>query len=165
MVSSAQPHHTSGTVPLSTRLPTVLSPAPTLQIPSLPRSISSNFSMPLIDSSDPIINSNSRVANLLMPSSFFSPPSSSSALMPPPMSTSIPTAAALHPPLNLQRPHHGTPMLQPFPPPTPPISLTPTSTSSPNYGPVNRDKVRDALLMLVQVLSYLFFSSPPLLCF
>jgi len=107
------------------------------------------FTMPLHESPDPI-NTNNRVANLLMPSSFFSPPSSSSVLMPTPVSMSIPTAA-LHPPLNLQRPHgHGTPMLQPFPPPAPPISLTPSSPSLPNYGIVSREKVRDALLMLVQ---------------
>ncbi|RVW48049.1 hypothetical protein CK203_073520 [Vitis vinifera] len=43
-------------------------------------------------------------------------------------------------------------MLQPFPPPAPPASLTPTSSPSPNYGPViNRDKVRDALLLLAQI--------------
>ncbi|KAK7847450.1 mrna-decapping enzyme-like protein [Quercus suber] len=59
------------------------------------------------------------------------------------------TAPVLHPPLNLQRPY-GTPMLQPFPPPTPPLSLTPSSSPSNDGLLISRDKVRDALLMLVQ---------------
>ncbi|KAJ6924064.1 hypothetical protein NC652_017390 [Populus alba x Populus x berolinensis] len=39
-------------------------------------------------------------------------------------------------------------MLQPFPPPTPPPSLTPSSTATTPL--ISRDKVRDALLMLIQ---------------
>ena len=71
-------------------------------------------------------------------------------MMPPP-SSSTPTASAVHPPLILQRPY-GTPMLQPFPPPTPPASLNP-GTPPTLYGGslISRDKVRNALLMLVQV--------------
>lgn len=74
----------------------------------------------------------------------------------------VPTAGALHPPVNLQRPY-GTPMLQPFPPPTPPPSLTPNNAPpTPNDGPlISREKVRDALLMLVQVFSS-FVSFPSL---
>ncbi|KAG2305433.1 hypothetical protein Bca52824_034084 [Brassica carinata] len=53
----------------------------------------------------------------------------------------MPTTNATH----QQRPY-GTPMLQPFPPPTPPASLAPAHS-----GPViNRDKVKEALLSLVQ---------------
>lgn len=144
--NSRQPYHSSATVPLSSHTPTVVSPpSQTPQIPSLPLS-SLPTSVAIHDTPDPISSSN-RVTNLVKPSSFFTPPSSSSALMAPPLSSPLPTAPALHPPLNLQRPY-GTPMLQPFPPPTPPPSLTP---SSPTTAPViNRDKVRDALLTLVQ---------------
>ncbi|GMP49813.1 hypothetical protein CsSME_00016666 [Camellia sinensis var. sinensis] len=146
-VNAGQPYLTSSTIPLSSRGPSVApSPAPpALQVPNV-HLLSSSTPVPLHDTTDPI-NSNNRVTNLVKPSSFFTPPTSSSALMTPPVSSSLPTSA-FHPPSNLQRPH-GTPMLQPFPPPTPPLSLTPTST--PNYEPVNREKVRDALLMLAQV--------------
>ncbi|GAV59459.1 DCP1 domain-containing protein [Cephalotus follicularis] len=149
VASSIPPYYSSATPPLSTHVPGVVpSPSPAPPVSSLPRSASSTLQA-LHDTSDPISSSN-RVTNLVKPSSFFTPPSSSSSLMIPPVSSPMPTAPALHPPLNLQRPY-GTPMLQPFPPPTPPASLTPTSTTIPNEGPIiNRDKVRDALLMLVQ---------------
>jgi mRNA-decapping enzyme 1B len=50
-------------------------------------------------------------------------------------------------------------MLQPFPPPTPPPSLTPSSTATTPL--ISRDKVRDALLMLIQVLDpFLILTSP-----
>ncbi|KAK9289583.1 hypothetical protein L1049_007739 [Liquidambar formosana] len=147
--NSGQTYHASASVPLSSRASNVISsPAPTLQVPSLPLSASST-PMPFHDTPDSISSSSSNnwVTNLVKPSSFFVPPSSSSALMMPPISSNTPTAT-LHPPLNLQRPY-GTPVLQPFPPPTPPVSLTPSA--NPSYGPViNRDRVRDALLMLVQ---------------
>ncbi|CAK9159856.1 unnamed protein product [Ilex paraguariensis] len=148
VVNSGLPYHTSATSPLPSRVPSAVpSPRPTLQIPSLPLSASSNSPLPPHDTPDPL-NSRNRVTNLVKPSSFFTPPSSSSALITPPLPSSVPTAA-LHPPLNLQRPH-GTPMLQPFPPPTPPPSLTPSSTPTANYGPMSKDKVRDALQILVQ---------------
>ncbi|XP_074331911.1 mRNA-decapping enzyme-like protein isoform X2 [Apium graveolens] len=134
-------------VPLSSCIPNAPpSFAPAVKTPSLPLAFSSP--MPLHDDPDPISSSN-HVANLLKPSSFFTPPSSSSVLLTPLVSPSM-TAAHLQPPLNTQR-SHGTPILQPFPPPTPPISLTPSSTPPANYGPISRDQVRDALLMLVQV--------------
>lgn len=103
----------------------------------------------LLDTSESSSNIN-RATNLVKPSSFFSlPPSASPAVMSA-VSSSVPTAPPLQPPPNLQRPY-GAPLLQPFPPPTPPPSLTPTSYAIPNYGPViSRDKVRDALLVLVQ---------------
>ncbi|GMY25302.1 mRNA-decapping enzyme-like protein [Fagus crenata] len=142
----SQPYHSSAPLPLSSHSSNVVSsPAPTPQVPSLSLSASSNPT-PLQDTLEPIGNSN-LVTNLLKPSSFFAPPSSSSALIMPPISSSVPTAPVLHPPLNLQRPY-GTPMLQPFPPPTPPLSLTPSSTNDGLL--ISRDKVRDTLLMLVQ---------------
>ncbi|XP_068659272.1 mRNA-decapping enzyme-like protein [Aristolochia californica] len=145
---TAQQHQSSSPLTLSSaHVPNPIpSAVPPLQIPppSLPNSSSTPL-VPLLDNSD--TNVNSRTTNLVKPS-FFSPPSSSSMLMmPPPITSSIPpTAPPLHPPVALQRPY-GTPLLQPFPPPTPSPSLTPT----PNYGPViTREKVRDALVRLVQ---------------
>ncbi|XP_052173700.1 mRNA-decapping enzyme-like protein [Diospyros lotus] len=144
VVNSGYP--TSSSVPAS-RVPSFSpSPVPTPQVPSVPAPplASSTTPVPLQDTPDPTKNSN-WVANLIKPSSFFTPPSS--ALMNPPISSPLPSA--LHPPLNLQR-HHGAPILQPFPPPAPPPSLTPATTTAPNYGLPNREKVRDALLMLAQ---------------
>lgn len=117
---------------------------PALQLPSsLP---SSTPLMPLLDTPE----SSSSHTNLVKPSAFFVPPSSSVQILPP-VSTPLPTAPLLNPPLSRQRPY-GTPLLQPFPPPTPPPSLTPAPVPIQNYGPsVSREKVRDALLALVQV--------------
>jgi mRNA-decapping enzyme 1B len=42
-------------------------------------------------------------------------------------------------------------LLQPFPPPTPPPSLTPAQNDG---AVISRDKVKDALQRLVQVLLY-----------
>ncbi|KAJ8641560.1 hypothetical protein MRB53_018254 [Persea americana] len=141
-----QQHPSPALLPLSSHAPNLMpSPIPTLQIPSPPLSSSSASLLPLQDNLDSNSSSN-RTTNLVKPSSFFTPPPSSSPLMMPPVSSSTPTAPPLHPPLNLQRPY-GTPMLQPFPPPTPSPSLTP----NPSYGPViTRDKVRDALVRLAQ---------------
>uniref|UniRef100_A0A0E0F2P9 WH1 domain-containing protein n=1 Tax=Oryza meridionalis TaxID=40149 RepID=A0A0E0F2P9_9ORYZ len=88
-----------------------------------------------------------RSANLVTPA-FFTPPSSSSTSMVPPASSMMPTAPPLHPTsASAQRATYGTPLLQPFPPPTPPPSLTPSY----NEGPIiSRDKVKEALLRLVQ---------------
>lgn len=88
----------------------------------------------------------SRLTNLVTPA-FFAPPSSSTSLMQP-ASSLMPTAPPLHPSTtSSQRPPYGTPLLQPFPPPTPPASLTPAH----NDGPIiSRDKVKDALQRLVQ---------------
>ncbi|XP_010278497.1 PREDICTED: mRNA-decapping enzyme-like protein [Nelumbo nucifera] len=146
---SGQLHQSSATIPLSSHTPSVVpSPVPALQMPSaLPAS--STPIMPLLDTTES--NGSNRATNLVKPSSFFTPPPSSSALLSP--ISSMSTAPPLHPAVNLQCPY-GTPLLQPFPPPTPPPSLTPAPAPAPapNYGPViNRDKVRDALLRLVQV--------------
>lgn len=145
-----QPYKSSPIVPPPAHPAAVVSPTiPTLQIPSLPLPTSAPI-IPLLETAESSTNSSNRTTNLVKPSSFFGPPPSSSPLMMPPVSSAIPTAPPLHPPVNLQRPY-GAPLLQPFPPPNPPPSLTPISTPSSNYGPViNRDKVREALLVLVQ---------------
>ena len=154
VTNSRQQYQPSPTILLSSHTPNVVMPsAPVPQIPSLPLS-SLTTSKSIHGPPDPI-SSGSHVANLVKPSSFFAPPSSSSALMAPPLSSPLPSAPSLQPPLNLQRPY-GTPMLQPFPPPAPPPSLTPSSTTTPPL--IGRDEVRDALLMLAQVLD--FFSYP-----
>ncbi|KAM1093502.1 hypothetical protein ACFX2B_008500 [Malus domestica] len=148
--NSRLPYQSTGTVPAPSYAPSAVSPpAPTPQIPPPSHSVPSTPT-PLHGSSDQT-TSNNRVANLIKPSSFFPLPASSPPLVIPPTSSSVPSAAALHPPLNLQRPY-GTPMLQPFPPPTPPPSLTPNSAPpAPSDGPlVSREKVREALVMLVQ---------------
>ncbi|KAB2013341.1 hypothetical protein ES319_D09G150300v1 [Gossypium barbadense] len=141
-VNFFSPYHSISTTPPSSHAAAVVSaPVPTPPVPSLPPA------PPSLDS----VSSSNRVTNLIKPSSFFAPPTSSSAsLMMPPISSSTPTASALHPPLNLQRPY-GTPLLQPFPPPTPPASLTPSAPPTLHDGThISRDKVRDALLVLVQ---------------
>ncbi|CAI8614885.1 unnamed protein product [Vicia faba] len=92
------------------------------------------------------INSGNPVTNLVKPSNFLAP----SPLLPliPPVSSPVPPSAAVHHSQNL--PHqYGTPLLQPFPPPNPP-SHTPISISMPNSLVISRDKVRDALISLVQ---------------
>ncbi|KAF4402873.1 hypothetical protein G4B88_010325 [Cannabis sativa] len=147
-------HSSSNVVPQPSYAPSVVStPAPpTPQAPTLPLSASST-PIPLHGTSDPN-NNNSILAtntNLVKPSSFFPQPSPSSSLMMPPISSPMPNFAALHAPPNLQR-TYGTPLLQPFPPPNPPPSLTP-SPSLPVATDglfITRDKVRDALLVLVQ---------------
>ncbi|XP_044482915.1 mRNA-decapping enzyme-like protein [Mangifera indica] len=141
---AGQPYQSSTLIHPPSNSATVASPVvPTLQIPSP----SLSASVPLMPLLDPECSSN-RTANLVKPSSFFVPPPSASARMMPPVSSSIPTAPPLNPPSSLQRPY-GAPLLQPFPPPTPPPSLTPVLT--PNYGAgISKEKVRDALLALVQ---------------
>ncbi|KVI08309.1 Dcp1-like decapping [Cynara cardunculus var. scolymus] len=139
--SSVKPYHNSTMASPAT--PSPLLNGPTMQIPSL---APSTPAMPLrVDPES--VNSSNLVTNLFKPLSFFTPSSSLSPTMPQPIS-SIPVTA-LQPPLNIQR-SHGVPLLQPFPPPTPPLSLTPNSTSPPNYGPLGREKVRDALMLLAQ---------------
>ncbi|KAL2932715.1 mRNA-decapping enzyme-like protein [Bienertia sinuspersici] len=102
----------------------------------------------LLDTSESNSNSN-YVKNLVKPSSFSSLTSATYPLMVAPVSSSVPTAPSQH----LQCPY-GVQILQPFPPPTPPPTLTPVSASTPNYGPfVSRDKVQEALLLLVQLQS------------
>lgn len=146
---AAQPYQNSAAI-LPSHPPSVPPSVPTTQMAAAPKSASISL-MPLLDGPE-IRNNNNQATNLVKPSSFFSPPPSSSALVMPSVPSSMPAAAApLNPSGSLQRPY-GAPLLQPFPPPTPPPSLTPTSVPIPHYGPViSRDKVRDALLVLVQV--------------
>lgn len=144
---SGQPYQSSAAVPRPSRSPSPVPPtiAAPIQTPT-PLSTSTPL-LPLIDTHESS-NSN-RATNLVLPSTFFGPPSSSALIMPP-VSSSMPSAPPLHPHGNLQRPY-GAPLLQPFPPPTPPPSLTPSTTPAPSYGPIiSREKVRDALLILVQ---------------
>ncbi|KAL0369511.1 UNVERIFIED_CONTAM: decapping enzyme-like protein [Sesamum angustifolium] len=145
---SVQPYHSSGTV-ISTSRPQTVG-LPTLASSQTPSNISASTPLiSILDSTEP--NAIAKCStDLVKPSSFFGPPPSSAPLIMPPISSSMPTAPPLNPPANLQRPY-GAPLLQPFPPPTPPPSLTPTSVPTPNYGPaLNREKVREALHMLVQ---------------
>ncbi|RVW33332.1 hypothetical protein CK203_085356 [Vitis vinifera] len=112
---TGQPYQSSATPPLPSCPPNAIpGTVPTLQLASPPQSTSTSL-IPLLDTSQPSSTSN-RTTNLVKPS-FFGPPSSSPLMMPP-LSSAMPTAPPLHPPVTLQRPY-GAPMLQPFPPPTP----------------------------------------------
>lgn len=140
-----QSPHVISTPSVSTSAATPTMPA--LQIPTV------SVATPLIPHHvAPEFSSNSNHAtNLVKPSSFFVPPPPSSTPIVPPSSASTPSAPPLHPAVSVQRPF-GAPLLQPFPPPNPPPSLAPASVPPSNYGPViTREKVRDALLVLVQV--------------
>ncbi|KAM0905261.1 hypothetical protein ACQ4PT_017454 [Festuca glaucescens] len=88
----------------------------------------------------------SRSTNLVTPA-FFVPSSSSTSLVQP-ASSLMPTAPPLHPTsTSSQRPPYGTPLLQPFPPPTP-ASLTPAAHNDGHI--ISRDIVKDAIQRLVQ---------------
>ncbi|KAL9238883.1 hypothetical protein vseg_013254 [Gypsophila vaccaria] len=122
-------------------------PAGPLQVPSAVTSISSVPRAYNQNVSDPS-NKNNQITSLVKPSSFYNPHASSPAVSNPPAS-SMPQIAP-QPSLTLQR-QHGAPLLQPFPPPTPSPSLTPHNAAAPSYGPViDRDKIREALMTLVQ---------------
>lgn len=140
---SGKPYQYSAAMPAPSNPAIVASPTvPTLQLPS---HLSSTHLIPLRDTTE----SNSNRTNLVKPSAFFVPPSSSAQIVPP-VSTSLPTAPLLNPPLTQQR-TYGAPLLQPFPPPAPSPSLTPPVPTQ-NYGPtISKEKVRDALLALIQV--------------
>ncbi|KAK2980209.1 hypothetical protein RJ640_007299 [Escallonia rubra] len=155
--NSGKPYQSSTIVPPSNP-PSANSPSiATIRTPSPPL-ITSTPLMPLLDAHE-LSSSSNAAANLVKPSTFFALPPASSPVMLLPVSSSMPTAAPLHPPGNLQRPY-GAPLLQPFPPPTPPPSLTPSPTHAPNFGPtISREKVRDALLMLVQVSPCVFMTT------
>jgi mRNA-decapping enzyme 1B len=118
--------------------------APAHQTPH-PQGVSSAPPLPLHDANAHASHS----TNLLTPA-FFAPPSHSSASVAPPVSSVKPTAPPLYTnqASSAQDPLHGTPLLQPFPPPTPTPSLTPAHNEEPE---ILRDKVKDALRRLVQV--------------
>ncbi|OMO59916.1 Dcp1-like decapping [Corchorus olitorius] len=138
-----QLYQPSAGVPVPSNPALIASPTvPALQL-SPPLSSSTPL-MSLLDAPD----SSSNHTNLVKPSTFFVPPSSAQML--PPVSTSLPTASPLRVPLGSQRPY-GAPLLQPFPPPTPSPSLTPAPLPIQNYGStISREKVREALLALVE---------------
>nr|GMC75233.1 mRNA-decapping enzyme-like protein [Ipomoea batatas] len=146
-LNTGQPYYASApNIAPTSRVPgPIPSPTSNLQVPTAPQSAPSIPSLSLHEGTDPTTIKTNQVANLVKPSTFFTPPLSP-VLPINPVASSISTPA-LHPPLNIQRPH-GTPMLQPFPPPTPPPSLT--SNPSPINVSLSREKVRDALLVLVQ---------------
>ncbi|CAL1403877.1 unnamed protein product [Linum trigynum] len=154
-VTAGQPYQSPALVPIPSHPTSVVSSSslPIMQTPS-PLPASSPL-MPLLDASPEVAaNNNWTATNLVNPSLFIGPPlspsSSSRSIVPPAASSSVPSAPPLNPKASLQRPY-GAPLLQPFPPPTPPPSLTPASVPDANYGPViSKDKVRDALLVLVQ---------------
>ncbi|KAF5188390.1 mRNA-decapping enzyme-like protein [Thalictrum thalictroides] len=141
MTNAGQTHQPPAVIPPSSQSPNLLfSPVPVM-LPPATLSTSSAQSLPPLDISHMRISNHA--TNLVNPSTFLMPPSSNAVLMPPTPS-SKPTAASPHPLVSPQRPY-GAPVLQPFPPPTPPVSLTPTN------GPIiTRDKVRDTLMRLVQ---------------
>ncbi|XP_041992500.1 mRNA-decapping enzyme-like protein isoform X1 [Salvia hispanica] len=143
---SGQPFNPSATV-IPASHPQIVS-LPTLTTAQPPSNLSASTpKMSILENTER--TTAQRSADLVKPSTFFGPPPSSAGLALPPVSSAIPTAPPLNTPGNLQRPY-GAPLLQPFPPPTPPPSLTPTAPT-PNYGPpISREKVRDALQLLVQ---------------
>ncbi|XP_052288108.1 mRNA-decapping enzyme-like protein isoform X1 [Citrus sinensis] len=141
---SAQPYQSNTTISLPSHPASVASPiVPTLQIPSPPLSTPTPL-IPPVDTSE----SGNWTPNLVKPSLFFVPPPSSYARMMQLVSSSTPIAQPFNPPPSLQRPY-GAPVLQPFPLPIAPPSLTPALTS--NSGPfISKEKVRETLLVLVQ---------------
>ncbi|KAL0418337.1 UNVERIFIED_CONTAM: decapping enzyme-like protein [Sesamum radiatum] len=144
---AGQPYHSSATA-VSAHPQSAL---PTLPSAQAPATLSTSTPIMSILDNPEANAATKRSTDLVKPSSFFGPHPSSSPLIMPAITSSVPTAPPLNPPGNVQRPY-GAPLLQPFPPPTPPPSLTPTSVPTPNYGPViSREKVREALQILVQV--------------
>ncbi|CAN8295001.1 unnamed protein product [Cochlearia groenlandica] len=133
-----QPHQPIISLPAATALPQ--------QIKSQHRIPSSSPMMPLFDNNPDPISSNSNVHTDLVTPSFFCPPQMMAQphLMP---GSSMPTAPPMNPNnMSHQQRQYGTPVLQPFPPPTPPPSLAP----APSGSVINKDKVKEALLALVQ---------------
>ncbi|KAJ0250706.1 mRNA-decapping enzyme-like protein [Hirschfeldia incana] len=145
--STSGPTYQSSATPLQPHQPTIGPPAAAAGPPQPLQS--SSPVMPGFENNPDLISSNNFNVHrdLVTPSSFFAPPRT---MTQPHLihSSSTPTA----PPLDFnnathhQR-QHGTPMLQPFPPPNPPPSLASPAHSLPV---INRDKVKQALLTLVQ---------------
>ncbi|CAN6165749.1 unnamed protein product [Urochloa humidicola] len=160
-VAVGQQNQSFGAVPFSTHAPTstISSQSPGLHhlLPSQASSVS-GIPADVYGGTGPIVRS----ASLVNPS-HFSPLTSSQT----PMvcsNSAVPTAPPQHPrtaqqpqsapllqpfplPTASPSPPYGTPLLQPFPPPNP----SPSLASTPVYSPaLSRDKVRDALLRLVE---------------
>ncbi|XP_006663834.1 mRNA-decapping enzyme-like protein [Oryza brachyantha] len=129
----------------SSHVPLIIpSAAPTHQM-GFPSGAASAPPLPILETKTHANHS----TNLVTPA-FFAPPLSSSTSLVAQASSLMPTPSPLHPTTsNAQRPAygHGTPLLQPFPPPTPPASLTPAHNDEPV---ISRDKIKGALHRLVQ---------------
>ncbi|CAN6197420.1 unnamed protein product [Urochloa humidicola] len=160
-VAVGQPNQSFGAVPFSTHAPTstITSQSPGLHhlLPSQATSVS-GIPAEVHGGTGPIVRS----ASLVNPS-HFSPLTSSQTTMVR-SNSAVPTAPPQHPrtaqqpqsapllqpfplPTSSPSPPYGTPLLQPFPPPNP----SPSLASTPVYSPaLSRDKVRDALLRLVE---------------
>ncbi|KAJ6824390.1 mRNA-decapping enzyme-like protein isoform X1 [Iris pallida] len=135
---AGQPH--SAHIPSSPQAPSVL-PFP----PSSPSPLPFHSPPPMRPILDTLESGSSITyfPNLIKPP-LCALPSSSSLAMPP--MVSMPTAPQLNPLATVQR-QYGSPLLQPFPPPTPPSSLTPAANNDPV---ITRERVRNAFLSLVQ---------------
>lgn len=158
---AGQLNQSFGSTPLSSHAPTSISISQPPAVHHLPPSQTSSVISPDVHGgTGAVVN---RSASLLNPS-LFSPLTSSQTTMartnpvaptaPPqhPRITQQPHSAPLLQPFPLPTaspsPPYGTPLLQPFPPPNP----SPSLASAPVYSPVlSREKVRDALLRLVEV--------------
>ena len=158
---AGQPNQSFGAIPLSHAPPsTITSQSPGLHhlLPSQASSVS-GIPADVHGGTGPIVRSTS-----LVNPSHFSPLTSAQTAMVR-SNSAVPTAPPQHP-RNAQQPQsapllqpfplptaspsppYGTPLLQPFPPPNP----SPSLASAPVYNPaLSRDKVRDALLRLVEV--------------
>ncbi|KAK6942569.1 mRNA-decapping enzyme subunit 1 [Dillenia turbinata] len=148
VASSRQFHPSSAAIPPSSHVPNLFpNPSPTIQMPQL--SLPASSSSLTLQENTEFMGPSNNVTTLVKPSSFHHA-SSSPGLVMPPTSTCVPS---LNSSANLHGPN-GSPLLQPFPPPTPTMSLSSGSSLSPGFGAfLSQDKVRDALLMLVQVCS------------
>jgi mRNA-decapping enzyme 1B len=137
--------HTSTESTTSSNVSLVIPTAAPAHQTQHPQGVSSAPSLPLHDANAHASHS----TNLLTPA-FFAPPPHSSASVAPPVSSVTPTAPPLYTnqASSAQDPSYGTPLFQPFPPPTPPPSLTPAHNDEPV---ISRDRVKDALRRLVQV--------------
>uniref|UniRef100_J3MJS2 WH1 domain-containing protein n=2 Tax=Oryza brachyantha TaxID=4533 RepID=J3MJS2_ORYBR len=161
-VAVAGQNQSFGSTPLSSHAPTSISisqpPVAHHLLPSQTSSVS-GISPDVHGGTGAVVN---RSASLLNPS-HFSPLTSSQTTMAR-TNSAVPTAPPQHPRIAQQpqsapllqpfplptaspSPPYGTPLLQPFPPPNPSPSLASASIYSPT---LSRDKVRDALLRLVE---------------
>lgn len=143
-LNSVPLYHNKPPVVPSSHVYSASSLPPTQQLPLFPVS---SLTVPSPTPSD-LSDNSTLTANLVKPSSFSIPPSSS-AVYTAPMTPSG-TTTAVHPLLNLQR-DHGSPMLQPFSPPVPPLSFTANPAPTSAYVLLRKEKVQQALAMLVQV--------------
>ncbi|KAG6475426.1 hypothetical protein ZIOFF_064646 [Zingiber officinale] len=121
--------HLVSSVNLRKHQASILNPPvlPTVQSVSVP-SVPSTPQLLILDNLESSNGSSSSPTNLVKPS-FFLP---AFALLMPSVPSSVPAAPPLHPPATMQLPF-GTPLLQPFPPPTPSASLAHSKLWSSNH--------------------------------